>query len=206
MFLRVNNIFEGKKNNYGRARKLLTFYPVNIEHEFQVDEKNKSETSKYDMIIGSDLLWQMGCDISYSRKRVEWLDDYIPLKPLNTLDDKEVCEMLYSIHADAPMLKEMEERNNRILDADYSKVNIPEMVADLDHTHKSTYARRVICSSVTYVTSKKTVVFIIIHNWTVFEKHGKSLTIEIGIYQNHQCFIIWISDRPTYIYIQQVPS
>ena len=39
-----------------------------------------------------------------------------------------------------------------------------------------------------------------------FSKHGKSLTIEIGIWQNHQCFIIWISDRFTYIYIQREPS
>ena len=60
---------------------------ITIEHEFQVDEIHKSKRSKYDMIIGSDLLWNMGVDISYSRERVEWLDDFIPLKHVNTLED-----------------------------------------------------------------------------------------------------------------------
>jgi len=36
---------------------------VKIEHEFQVDEQQKSRNSRYDMIIGSDLMWNMGVDI-----------------------------------------------------------------------------------------------------------------------------------------------
>ena len=79
----------------------------------------------------------MGMDISYSKERVEWLDDYIPLKELDTLADREMCEMLYLIHTDSPIIKEMEERSDRILDADYLKVNIPAMVADLDITEAS---------------------------------------------------------------------
>ena len=56
------------------AFRLVEFennHNITIEHEFQVDEKHKSKRSKYDMIIGSDLLWQMGVDISYSKERVE---------------------------------------------------------------------------------------------------------------------------------------
>jgi len=105
---------------------------ITVKHKFQVDEVNDPKKSKYDMIIGSDLLWNMGFNISYSRERVEWMDDWVPLKELDTLADRETCEMLYSIHTDAPILKEMEDRQNRILDADYSKVDIPAMVADLD--------------------------------------------------------------------------
>ena len=45
--------------------------------------------------------------------------------------------MLYSIHTNALILKEMEERNDRILDADYSKVDLSTMVADLDITEAS---------------------------------------------------------------------
>jgi len=76
-------------------------------------------------------------DISYRREQVEWLDDYIPLKELDTLKDRQVCEMLYSIHTDAPILKEMEERQNCILDADYSKVDIPSMVAESQISEQS---------------------------------------------------------------------
>ena len=110
---------------------------ITIEHEFQVDEHHDHKKAKYDMIIGSDLLWNMGVDISYSRERVEWLDDFIPLKELNTLVDWEMCEMLYSIHTDSPLIKEMEERTDRILDADYSAVDIPAMVNELDISEQS---------------------------------------------------------------------
>ena len=110
---------------------------ITIEHKFQVDEITNPKKCQYDMIIGSDLMWNMGLDISYRRERVEWLDDYIPLKELDTLKDRQVCEMLYSVHTDAPILKEMEERQNRILDADYSKVDIPSMVAELQISDES---------------------------------------------------------------------
>ena len=105
---------------------------ITVEHRFQVDEIHTPRQSKDDMIIGSDLLWNMGMDIRYSCERVEWLDDYIQLKPLNTLAERGVCEMLYAIHTDDPIIKEAEERQNRILDADYSKVDIPAMVSELD--------------------------------------------------------------------------
>lgn len=110
---------------------------ITIEHEFQVDEHHDHKQTKYDMIIGSDLLWNMGVDISYSRERVEWLDDFIPLKELNTLADPEMCEMLYSIHTDSPLIKKMEERTDRIFDADYSAVDIPAMVNELDISESS---------------------------------------------------------------------
>ena len=45
--------------------------------------------------------------------------------------------MVCAIHTDDPILKEAEERQNRILDADYSKVDIPTMVAELDITESS---------------------------------------------------------------------
>lgn len=46
------------------------------------------------------------------------------------IKDKNVCHMLYSLHTNAPILKEAEERAERILDTNYSKVNINEMVDD----------------------------------------------------------------------------
>ena len=46
--------------------------------------------------------------------------------------DYEYCKMLYAMHTNLPLLNEMEERQARILDADYSKVDIAKMVSDLD--------------------------------------------------------------------------
>ena len=100
---------------------------VKIEHEFQVDEQQKSRNSRYDMIIGSDLMWNMGVNILYSDETIRWLDDLIPLKPRNSL-----TQVLYAIHTDSPLIKDMEERQNRVLDADYSAVDILAMVNELN--------------------------------------------------------------------------
>ena len=59
------------------------------------------------------------------------------MKQLNTIHDKEVCEMLYSIHTDSPLIKEQEDRMNKMLDCDYSKVDIEKMVNELNLTPAS---------------------------------------------------------------------
>ena len=76
------------------------------------------------MIIGADLMWNMGINIQYSEERIRWDDRYIPIETRGTLMDYEYCKMLYAMHTDSPLLKEIEERQARILDADYLKVDI----------------------------------------------------------------------------------
>ena len=43
---------------------------ITIEHEFQVDKVHKSKKNKYDLIIGSNLLWNMGVNICYLKEQV----------------------------------------------------------------------------------------------------------------------------------------
>jgi hypothetical protein len=47
------------------------------------------------------------------------------------LQDKYACEMVYNLHTDRPILKEHEERQAAIFDANYSKVDIDIMVDEL---------------------------------------------------------------------------
>lgn len=83
------------------------------------------------MIIGADLMWNMGIDIQYSEEQIHWDDEYIPMKTRGALMEREYCKMLYAMHTDTPLLKEMEERQSRLLDCDYSKVDIKKMVDEL---------------------------------------------------------------------------
>ena len=110
---------------------------ITVEHTFQVDDRQRSKKVMYDMIIGNDLMWNMGIDISFSKELIEWNDDAILLKRYGTIQNVDVCEMLYSIHTDSPILQEAEERQNCILDSDYSKVDIASMVAGLEITETS---------------------------------------------------------------------
>ena len=51
---------------------------------------------------------------------------------IGAIQNTDVCHTLYSIHTDKPILKETEERAERILVGNYPKININEMVEDLD--------------------------------------------------------------------------
>ena len=84
------------------------------------------------MVIGSNLLWNMGMIIDFKHETLNLDGDKIPLKINGAIQDKNVHKMLYSLHTDAPIQKEVDERAERILDADYSKVNMDKMVDDLD--------------------------------------------------------------------------
>ena len=77
---------------------------ITVEHTFQIDERQKSSKVMYDMIIGNDLMWNMRIDILYIKEFIEWIDDAIPLKRMGTIQDVNICEMLYSIHTDSPLL------------------------------------------------------------------------------------------------------
>jgi hypothetical protein len=103
-----------------------------IDYKFQVDEQQLSNEARYDMIIGSDLLNELSIGICYSHNCIKWDDDTIPMKNLGELQDKYACEMIYNLHTDSPILKEHEERQSAILDANYSKVDIDIMVDSLN--------------------------------------------------------------------------
>jgi hypothetical protein len=63
---------------------------------------------------------------------MEWEGDTIQMKNLGELQDRKACEMIYNLHTDSQILKEHEERQAAILDANYSKVDINIMVDELD--------------------------------------------------------------------------
>ena len=83
------------------------------------------------MVIGNKLLWNMGMVIDFKNETLDWEGDKIPLKINGAIQDNKVCQMIYSMHTDAPIIQEAEERAEKILDADYSKVNIDDMVDEL---------------------------------------------------------------------------
>ena len=54
------------------------------------------------------------------------------MKSLGIISDADTCNMIYDLHTTIPILQEEEERQGKILDADYSKVDIDGMVNGLD--------------------------------------------------------------------------
>ena len=111
-----------------------------INYKFQVDKVNKSKDSRYDMIIGNDILhYNLGTDLMFSEEIIWWGNphnpfnyDSIPMQTLGTLSDNDMCSMIYDLHTTSPILQQEEDRQRRILDAEYTKVDINDMVNGLD--------------------------------------------------------------------------
>ena len=74
------------------------------------------------MIIGSDIMTEMGIDLLYSKHCIEQAGVCVPLMIHGELSDKKYCEWLYNMYTDSPILQQMEERQGIILDANYTKV------------------------------------------------------------------------------------
>ena len=51
---------------------------------------------------------------------------------MDSIHDRNFCEMLYSMYKDSPLLQKAEERQDKMTDCNYSKVDIDAMVVDFD--------------------------------------------------------------------------
>ena len=78
----------------------------------------------------------LGIDLIYSKKIIYWDGEALPMKASGMLTDSDVCEAIYFAHTNAPLLQDIAARHNKILDADYSKVNIDAMVDDMANLSK----------------------------------------------------------------------
>ena len=84
-------------------------------------------TSSYDMIMGRDMLKELGIQISFSADSVTWDEVSIPMKPSNAR-----IETDYHVD-DSVAVKEATKRMKQILDAKYEPANLNEIVAQADH-------------------------------------------------------------------------
>ena len=75
----------------------------------------------------------MGLDIQYSNQKICWEDVSIPMKHKGTINNTAFMQYIYHVAAEMPLLQEAENRQKRILDADYKAVDIDEYVTSLSH-------------------------------------------------------------------------
>ena len=95
-----------------------------IEHEVHVAK----QLSNYDMILGRDLLHELGIDIKFSTKTVDWDDVSIPMKDVDAIKADTICQI-----EDPPFIAAETERMKTILDAKYEKANLEDLVAECKH-------------------------------------------------------------------------
>ena len=89
-----------------------------------VDDFHKPEQMQCDVIIGMDLMTEIGIFVNTATKRVQWEDSSCPLKERGTTQDRACMEALYHMAVSPPVLQTAEARQKRILDANCSAVDV----------------------------------------------------------------------------------
>jgi antitoxin component of RelBE/YafQ-DinJ toxin-antitoxin module len=104
-----------------------------VTWQAHIDDKTSSKEAAYCMIMGMDLMTSIGVTVDCEQKCIRWGGIEIPLKTRNTLNNDEILHMLYHAANEPDILQEAERRQNRILDADYHKVEVDPFVEELKH-------------------------------------------------------------------------
>jgi hypothetical protein len=104
-----------------------------VTWQAHVDDKTSSKEAAYDMIMGMDLMTSIGIMVDCEKRCKRWGGTEIPLKTRATLNNDEILHVLYHASNTPAIMQEAEKRQNRILDADYRKVEVDPFVEELKH-------------------------------------------------------------------------
>jgi hypothetical protein len=75
----------------------------------------------------------IGIMVDCEQRCKRWGGTEIPLKTRATLNNDEILHMLYHAANEPNIMQKTEKRQNRILDADYRKVEVDPFVQELKH-------------------------------------------------------------------------
>mmetsp|Transcript_2824 Transcript_2824/g.7823 ORF Transcript_2824/g.7823 Transcript_2824/m.7823 type:complete len:1452 (-) Transcript_2824:296-4651(-) len=108
-----------------------------IRWTMHVDETTQAQQSQYDMIVGTDLMHELGIDLSFSMNSMTWDNVTIPMKNRGVLTNKEALDVAYHVAMQSTLLNQAEDRQKRIMDADYSEIALDTYVSQLNHLNRS---------------------------------------------------------------------
>ena len=89
----------------------------------------------YDMIMGRDLLQELGININFKNMTLEWDNNIIEMKSTEATE-----ETSFAIN-DSPAVAVASERLKRILDAKYEAANLEEVVKSHEHLNMEEQAQ-----------------------------------------------------------------
>jgi hypothetical protein len=80
--------------------------------------------SQYGMIIGTDLLSELGVEINFNTQRIIWEGVEIPMKEKHIISNLQNATAIFYQSIKTSVLKEAEARQKQILDAEYSALDL----------------------------------------------------------------------------------
>ena len=119
----------GEFKTQGHCKVLFQMPEFHESKTIQYDVHVTTQNMGYDMIIGRDLLHELGITMTFagSESSMTWNESTIPMKPMD-------AELKTSCHIqDSPSIAEATERLKRILDAKYEKADLEKICAESTH-------------------------------------------------------------------------
>ena len=98
-----------------------------------VDTKMDPKEAQYDMIVGTDLMNELGIDISFSKQKIIWAGATLPMRPRRILTSRKQLKYFYEMTMEATVLEEAEQRQNKILDTNYEATDVNALCKDMAH-------------------------------------------------------------------------
>ena len=113
------------------ANVKLKLQELNPTAELKIECHVTKQKSNYDLIIGRNILRELGIILDFANNKTMWENVEIPMKPLDCTKREH-----FSIR-DSSRVHNETKRIKKILDATYSKANLSQLVHDLNYLNKS---------------------------------------------------------------------
>ena len=117
-----------------------------IQWVCHVDTKTLRKNAQYNMIISADLLSELRMEINFNTQGIIWEGIEIPMKDKHIVSsDRQNPTTIYYQSIKPMVLKEAEARQKRILDANYSALDLDDYAHKEMHLSKE-QQEKLICS------------------------------------------------------------
>ena len=85
------------------------------------------------MIVGTDLMNELGIDISFSKQKIIWAGATLPMCPRRILTSRKQLKYFYEMTMKVTVLKAAEQRQNKILDTNYEATDVEALCKNMAH-------------------------------------------------------------------------
>lgn len=104
-----------------------------ITHEFHV--MKGSPDFPYDMVLGQDVISELGINLDFESQQIKWGQLGVDMKEPNFIRKDQRSFTFYK-STEPKAVREDTKRATRILDANYEKANLPNIVKECSHLNK----------------------------------------------------------------------
>jgi hypothetical protein len=101
---------------------------------FHVDDRSESSNT-YDMIMGRDLLGELGIIMNFNDHTVTWDTDTIPMKDRGTLSSVEALIEVYMSENEPQTLRDEYSRATKIIDAKCKPASLNDVIKTCENLH-----------------------------------------------------------------------